>query len=247
MTSDSTPRRRWPWMAACACFVAACAVNPVTGRRELSLISEDSEIEMGREVDEEMSASLGMVEDPQLQAYVSDLGLRLAAESERPELPWSFKVVDDPAVNAFALPGGFIYVTRGILANFESEAELAGVLGHEIGHVTARHSVSQISRQQVLVAGLGLGMLLSERIERASDYLGLGLHLLTLKFSRNDESESDALGLRYMTEVGFEPDAMIGVFQMLGSVGGRGRLLDSSVGANASAPGKPGGEDPRAH
>ncbi|MDH3206220.1 MAG: M48 family metalloprotease [Gemmatimonadota bacterium] len=207
---------------ALVAVLAACAVNPATGRRELSLISESQEIQMGRDADPQVTASIGLVEDPALQAYVADLGQRLAATSERPTLPWSFKVVDDPVVNAFAIPGGFIYVTRGILAHFDSEAELAGVLGHEIGHVTARHSVSQMSRQQLQTIGLGVGMVFSETVR---DYGGLavaGLQVMNLRYSRGDESQSDELGLRYITRAGYDADAMIGVFQMLAQVGGGG-------------------------
>ena len=200
--------------------MAACAVNPATGRREISLVSEAREIEMGREADPEIQASLGIVEDPELRVYVADLGARLAATSERPSLPWSFKVVDDPMVNAFALPGGFIYLTRGILARFDSEAELAGVLGHEIGHVTARHSVSQMSRQQLQQIGLGVGMILSENVRRARDALGAGLQLLSLRYSRGDETESDELGLRYMARAGYDGSALLGVFRMLADVSG---------------------------
>lgn len=203
-------------------LLAACAVNPATGRREFSLIGEDREIEMGREADGQVIASYGLVDDPELQAYVSDIGLRLAAVSERPNLPWSFKVVDDPIVNAFALPGGFIYVTRGILANFDSEAELAGVLGHEIGHVTAKHSVSQMSRQQLQQAVLGAGMALSETVRRYGQVGGVFLQVLNLRYSRGDESQSDELGLRYISALSYDPDAMIGVFQMLAQVGGGG-------------------------
>ena len=201
-------------------LLTGCAVNPATGRRELSLVGEDREIAMGREADIQITASLGLAGGPELQRYVSDLGDRLAVVSERPQLPWSFKVVDDPAVNAFALPGGFIYLTRGILAHFESEAELAGVLGHEIGHVTARHSVSQMSRQQIFSVGLGLGALVSERIRSTGDYLGAGLQLWGLKFSRDDESESDALGLRYISRLGYDPESLVGVFRMLAAVSG---------------------------
>ena len=201
-------------------LVAACAVNPATGRRELSLVSEAQEIQMGRESDQQVSASLGIVDDPELQAYVARLGQGLAASSERPELPWSFKVVDDPVVNAFALPGGFIYVTRGILAHFDSEAELAGVLGHEIGHVTAKHSVSQISRQQLQQIGLGVGMILSEDVRRYGGLVGAGLQVLNLRYSRGDETQADELGLRYMSGIGYDPQSMIGVFRMLATVGG---------------------------
>lgn len=175
---------------------------------------------MGREADPQITAQLGLVDDPELQRYVSDLGQGLAAVSERPDLPWSFKVVDDPTVNAFALPGGFIYVTRGILARFDSEAELAGVLGHEIGHVTARHSVSQISRQQLQQIGLGVGMVLSEDIRAIGGLLSAGMQLMNLRYSRGDETESDELGLRYMSREGYDPTSMVGVFDMLAQVGG---------------------------
>jgi predicted Zn-dependent protease len=215
-----------PQVLAALVALAGCAVNPATGRRELSLVSESQEIQMGRDADPQITASLGLVEDTALQRYVSDLGLRLAAVSERPNLPWSFKVVDDPIVNAFALPGGFIYVTRGILAHFDSEAELAGVLGHEIGHVTARHSASQISRQQLQQIGLGVGMIFSETVREYGSLAAAGLQLMNLRFSRGDESESDMLGLRYISRLGYDPQAMVGVFQMLAQVsgGGEGRI-----------------------
>ena len=215
--SKSVPLRCVPLL-----LLAACAVNPATGRRQLSLINEGQEIEMGREADGQITASYGLVDDAELQAYVSDIGLRLAAASERPNLPWSFKIVDDPIVNAFALPGGFIYVTRGILANFDSEAELAGVLGHEIGHVTARHSVSQMSRQQLQQAVLGVGMVFSETVARYGQVGAAALQVLNLRYSRGDESQSDELGLRYISRLSYDPDAMIGVFEMLAQVGGGG-------------------------
>ena len=203
-------------------FALACAVNPATGKRELSLVGEGQEIQMGREADGEITSSMGLVADTALQAYVSRVGLQLAAKTERADLPWSFKVVDDPVVNAFALPGGFLYVTRGILAHFDSEAELAGVLGHEIGHVTARHAVSQMSRQQLQQIGLGVGMILSEDVRKYGDVLAAGLGLLNLRYSRGDETQSDELGVRYMSRVGYDPEAMIGVFQMLAAVSGTG-------------------------
>jgi predicted Zn-dependent protease len=200
--------------------LTSCAVNPATGEREFMLVSESQEIAMGRDADPSISQSYGLVENPELQAYVSDLGAGLAEVSERPQLPWSFKVVDDPIVNAFALPGGFIYVTRGILAHFESEAELAGVLGHEIGHVTARHSASQMSRQQLQQIGVGVGMVVSEGFRQYGGVAVAGLQLLNLSYSRGDESESDRLGLRYISRLGYDADAMIGVFEMLGQASG---------------------------
>ncbi len=120
-------------------ILASCAVNPATGRRMFSLIGEAQEIRMGQEADQQIVAQMGLYDDDDLQDYVDSIGQALAAVSERPELPWAFRVLDDEIINAFALPGGYIFVTRGILTHFNTEAELAGVLGHEIGHVTAWH------------------------------------------------------------------------------------------------------------
>lgn len=201
--------------ALLALTFAGCAVNPATGNRELSLVSEGQEIQMGREADPQIVAQMGLYPDSSVQRYVREIGLRLAAESERPDLPWTFRVLDDPTVNAFALPGGFIYITRGILTHLTSEAELAGVLGHEIGHVTARHSASQMSRAQLAQLGLGVGMIFSETVR---DYGGLAsqsLGLLFLKFGRDDESQADELGIRYMTREGYDPRELAGVMRML--------------------------------
>jgi predicted Zn-dependent protease len=200
--------------------LGSCATNPVTGERELALISEEQEIQLGRQTDEQIVASMGLVEDEGLQRYVSQLGTRLAERSERPHLPWTFRVVDDPTVNAFALPGGFIYITRGMMSHLTSEAQLVGILGHEIGHVTARHSVNQMSRAQLANLGLGLGMILApEELQPLGQVAGAGLQLLFLSFSRDDERQSDELGVQYMTQLGYDPAELAGVFQMLGRLG----------------------------
>src|SRR5690606_12770631 len=120
-----------------------------------------------------------------------------------PDLPWSFDVVDDPTPNAFALPGGPIFVTRGILTLMDSEAELASVLGHEIGHITARHSVAQLSRAQLAQLGLGLGTIFVPEIEPYSDLAGTGLNLLMLKYGRDAERQADELGFRYARSEGY--------------------------------------------
>ena len=198
--------------------VIACAVNPATGRRQLSLVSEDQEVAMGREYDPQVAASMGLYPDTGLQRYVQDLGARLAARSERPALPWTFRVADDPVVNAFALPGGFVYVTRGLLAHVNSEAELAAVVGHEIGHVTARHSASQMTRQQLAQVGLALGSIMSRDIERFSPVAGAALGVLFLKYSRDDESQADHLGVRYMRRADYDVREMPHVFTMLSAV-----------------------------
>jgi predicted Zn-dependent protease len=203
-------------------LLSGCAVNPATGERQLSFMSEGQEIQMGREADPEIVASFGLYPDESLQSFVQELGSELASRSERPDLPWTFRVLDDPLINAFALPGGFIYVTRGILAHFESEAELAGVLGHEIGHVTARHSVNQISRAQLAQLGFGVGMILAPGLQRFEGLASFGLQLAFLKFGRDDERQADALGVRYMGRVGYDPVQLEGVMAMLGRVTSEG-------------------------
>ena len=205
-------------LAVTATLAAACAVNAATGRRQLSLISEGQEIQMGREYDPQVAASMGLDPDTALQRYVQDLGTRLAARSERPGLPWTFRVVDDPVVNAFALPGGYIYVTRGILAHLNSEAELSAVVGHEIGHVTARHSATQMSRQQLAQVGLAIGSIVSKDVERFGGIASAALGVLFLKYSRDNESEADALGLRYMRRADYAAREMPNVFVVLARV-----------------------------
>src|SRR5512141_3131209 len=165
-----------------AALAAGCATNPVTGKSQLSLISESQEIQMGREAAQQTLQQIGEVKDPGLQAYVSRIGKELAARTERPQLPWEFHVVNDASVNAFALPGGFIFVTRGLLTHINNEAELATVVGHEIGHVTARHSVQQISKAQLATLGLGIGSILSPGIAKFANVAGQGLQLLFLKY-----------------------------------------------------------------
>ena len=211
----------------CVLWVVACATNPVTGKRQLALISEAQEIEMGREADKDVVASIGLYPDEPMQRYIQALGARIAANTERPELPWTFRVVDDAAVNAFAIPGGFVYVTRGIMTHLNSEAELAAILGHEIGHVTARHSVSQMSKQQLAQMGFAAGMILSPKFAQFGDLTQVAMGLMFMKFSRSDESQSDALGLKYMMAGGYDPRTLVDVFGMLDAMSqqsGAGRL-----------------------
>ena len=209
----SVPPRRL--LVVGAAILAACAVNPATGRRQLSLISEGQEVAMGREYDPQVAASMGFYADDDLQRFVQQLGTSLAAKSERPTLSWTFRVVDDPVVNAFALPGGYIYVTRGLLARLSSEAELAGVVGHEIGHVTARHSATQLSRQQLAQVGFALGSVFSRDVAQLSNIASEALGVLFLKYSRDNEREADDLGLRYMRRGGYDAREMPDVFTML--------------------------------
>lgn len=220
MSRLNTPSKRTAvagWLAVLL-VLASCSTNPATGKRQLALVSEGQEIAMGREADGQIQQQLGLYPDQDLQAYVNGIGKKLAAASERPNLPWTFRVVDDPVVNAFALPGGFIYVTRGLMTHLTSEAELVSVLGHEIGHVTGRHSVEQMSKAQLAQIGLIAGMVLKPELANYGDLASTGLQLLFLKYGRDDEREADDLGLRYLDREGYDPRQMAKVFETLGRV-----------------------------
>ncbi len=188
----------------------SCAVNPVTGKKEISLMSEEKEIAMGKQYDPSIVASMGLYDDPEIQAFIEAKGKEMAAISHRPNLPYEFKVVDSPVVNAFAVPGGFVYFTRGILAHFSNEAEFAGVLGHEIGHITAKHGVrqqtSQIFSQVALIGGVILAK--GQGAQQMSEAIGL----LNLSYGRNHESESDKLGVEYSTQIGYDAEKMANFF-----------------------------------
>jgi predicted Zn-dependent protease len=201
-------------LAALVC-VAGCAVNPATGRREFTLVTADQELAIGKDGYAATLSEYGRYDDARLSAYVDSVGQRLAKVSELPGLDWHFTVLDDPTVNAFAMPGGYIYITRGILAHLQSEAQLAGVLGHEIGHVTARHSAKQITQQQLAGLGLGLAGAFSQTFRQYSGAAQQALGLLMLKYSRDDETQADALGIRYATAAGYDPREVPNTYAML--------------------------------
>ena len=198
----------------------ACATNPVTGKSELSLVSESQEIEIGRSEAQKTLQSIGEYDNAEAQALVRQIGMRMASESERPQLPWEFHVLDDEQVNAFALPGGFIFVTRGIMTYMNDEAELASVIGHEIGHVTAKHSVNQISTAQLATVGLAAGMIVSPTVRNMGGTLQQGMQLLFLKFGRDDETQADLLGFRYMMKDGYDVRAASDMFRTLDRISG---------------------------
>ena len=210
-------------------LVAACATNPATGKRQINLMSEAQEISAGQEADAQVKKEMGVYNDANLQTYVSGIGMRLAMVSERPTLPWHYTVVDSPVVNAFALPGGYIYITRGILPFLNDEAQLAGVLGHETGHVTARHAAQQYTRAVGGTIGLvALGIF----VPGAQQFGGLaqqGLGVLFLKFSREFELQADQLGVRYASRANWDP---AGVPDMLATLG----RLDEASGQTKGIP-----------
>ena len=206
-------RKLAPLLAACGLAailaLAGCAQSPATGRNIFTGgLSPEDEAQLGREQHPQIVQEFGGVyDDPELTAYVNSLGRLLAQTSELPDLDWHFTVLDSPIVNAFALPGGYVYVTRGLLALADNEAELAGVLAHEIGHVTARHSAERYG-QSVLgsAAALGVGVLLGS--EAAAQATSGAAELAVLSYSRDQEFEADTLGVRYLSRSGHDPQAM---------------------------------------
>lgn len=207
-TNRPAARRLVPLWTALV-LLTACAVNPATGDRQFTaLLPPAQEASLGAEEHPKIVAQFGgETEGPQLRAFVAGVGRRLAAVSERPELDWRFTVLDSSVVNAFALPGGYVYVTRGLVALAEDEAEVAGVLAHEIGHVTARHTAERLSQSAVagvLTAGLG-AVLGSPELGRA---LNVGGQAVLASYSRGQELEADGLGVRYLARAGYDPFAM---------------------------------------
>ena len=196
-------------------WAVSCALNPVTGKRELMLLSPSDELAMGQQTDPQVIQTFGQYEDADLARYVAALGKKMGALSHQPNLYYSVKVLDSPVVNAFAVPGGYVYLTRGILAYLNDEAELAGVVAHEIGHIAARHSAQQYSRAQVAQLGLGLGAVVSKTFRKYAGVAQFGVEMLFLSFSREDERQADALGVEYSSKAGYDANHMANLFVSL--------------------------------
>ncbi len=206
-------------LVACSFLLITCARNPVTGKRQVVLMSEAQEIAMGQEADPQIVAQYGLYDDKALQAFITEKGKAMAAISHRPQLNYEFKVVDSEILNAFAVPGGYVYFTRGIMAHFNNEAEFAGVLGHEIGHITARHTVVQQSKQLFGQLGLIAGIILKPELGQFAEQASQGLGLLFLKFGRDAERESDKLGVEYSSKINYDATQMAGFFNTLARQG----------------------------
>jgi predicted Zn-dependent protease len=199
----------------------SCAKNPVTGKRDLMLLSESQEVAMGKQSDPDIIKFFGLYDDKDLQKFINDKGQQMATISHRKNLKYEFKIVDSPVVNAFAVPGGYVYFTRGIMAHFNNEAEFAGVLGHEIGHITARHSAKQYSNAMAAQLGLTAGAILAPEFAQYADLAQTGVGLLFLKFGRDAESQSDKLGVEYSTKINYDAQEMAGFFQTLDRLQGQ--------------------------
>jgi predicted Zn-dependent protease len=197
--------------------LAGCAQNPVTGESDFVMLSEDSEISIGRTNHPKIIAQYGRYDDEALQRYVQSVGDSLARVSHRKGLIYRFTVLDSPVINAFALPGGYIYITRGLMAYLNSEAELAAVLGHEIGHVTARHGVRQQSAAQAANIGYTIGSILFPQVRGpgSQDLFNILGGTLLSGYGREHELESDGLGAEYLARSGYDPKAMLDVISVL--------------------------------
>jgi predicted Zn-dependent protease len=215
--------------ATLSLMLAACSTNPATGKSQFNALSREQEIAIGEEAMPQLIEEFGgEIPSARVQAYVDEIGARIAAntESDYPGLPWEFTALNGPEINAFALPGGKVFVSRGMLEAMANEAQLAGVLAHEIGHVTARHINERYSQE----LGIGLGASIvgavlgdggaTSQIVGAASQLGSGLVLLS--FNRDQELEADTLGMRYMSLTGYDPYGMLQMMQILASQGGGG-------------------------
>jgi predicted Zn-dependent protease len=198
-----------------ALFIISCAINPVTGKSQLMLMSEDQELAMGQAYDPQVIATFGDYKNDALLAFIQTKSNDMALISHRPQVDFHLRVLDSPVINAFAVPGGYIYLTRGIVAQLNSEAELMGVIGHEMGHICARHTASQQTKQTLGQLVLIGGMIASEKIAQYAEYAMQGMQLLFMKFSRDDERMADKLGVEYSTKIGYDAHQMAEFFKVL--------------------------------
>ncbi|MFZ2147337.1 MAG: M48 family metallopeptidase [Sedimentisphaerales bacterium] len=213
-----TAKLRLLILSLALCLSTGCAVNPITGEEELMFISENQDIEIGREYAPEIEKQLGgKIDNPSLQNYIDSVGQRIVRISHRPDWEYHFTAVEHKMVNAVALPGGHVFVTKGMLEKLTTEAQLAALLAHEIVHITARHSSAAISRQMGLSFVLfGLSAAAGANIPQdAARAAGLALQLIGLKYSRVQERQADVAGLDYMVVAGYNPYGAVELMQML--------------------------------
>lgn len=202
-------------LAIGAGIITGCSKNPVTGKKELILMSQDQEKALGAQSHPSVVATMGLYDDNKIQEMFKAKGQEMAKISDRAGINYQFYVVDSPVVNAFAVPGGYVYFTRGILAHFNNDAEFSGVLGHEIGHIAARHSARQQTGQILGQVGMVAGMVLSETVRGLSDQVQQSLGLLMLSYSRAHETEADEIGVKYSSKIGYDAREMADFFGTL--------------------------------
>jgi predicted Zn-dependent protease len=204
------------WMLALGplfVLVSSCATNPITGDQELMFFPPDEDVKLGRQYAPYVEKALeGRLADDNMQSYVNQIGQRIARFCGSPELSYSFVAVEEEGANALALPGGYIYITKGLLQELKTEAQLASVLGHEVGHVVARDTVQTMSREIGMTALVAAAMASAPRVGGASGFVS---NLLNLQYSREDEEAADKVGLLYMVKAGYDPNGMLETMQIL--------------------------------
>ncbi|HMN42051.1 MAG TPA: M48 family metallopeptidase [Phycisphaerales bacterium] len=223
-------------LATASIFAAACSTNPTTGRKQFTSLSRDEEVHIGMTEGPKMTQEFGgEVPDPRLRAYIDEVGQKLKnyTEVDGPTRTWTFTLLDSDVINAFALPGERVFMSRGLSDQLTSEAQLAGVLGHEIGHVMARHTSERLAQSQYV--GLGaqlLGAIAGASTKNATaaqaipQLVGAGGQVIVLKFGREQESEADSLGMRYMTKAGYNPRGQLQVMEVLKRESGGGGSIE---------------------
>ena len=193
---------------------AGCQTNPVTGEEQLILVSPEQEKQMGKDASAQVEKELGQsVKDQQLQNYINSVGQQIARISHTPDEGFSYKAIDHQSVNAFALPGGYIYITTGLLKELNSEAQLASVLAHETAHVTARHIAQQITRN--IIIDVGFGVAGSQATSSAMRVANIVRQLEGMSFTREQEKQADEVGLDYLVKAGFTHYGMIETMEIL--------------------------------
>ncbi len=196
-------------------LLSGCAVNPVTGKRQFMLMSESKEISMGKQAHADIVKSYGSFGDDTVQGWFNERGQEMGKITHRSHLNYTFTVLDTPVVNAFAVPGGYVYVTRGILGYFNNEAQFAGVLAHEFGHVNYRHTAARYSKAQIANVTLAIGSVFSEEFSKYAQLASMGVSMLFLKFSRDNEREADKAGVEYSSKMGYNAVEMSEFFHTL--------------------------------
>ena len=202
-------------LSFCVYLFTGCARNPVTGKKQVVLMSEKDEIAMGQQADPQIIAQFGLYDNAELQNFITDKGKQITAISHRPNLDYKFRILNSEVVNAFAVPGGYVYFTRGMLAYLNSEADFAGVLSHEIGHIAHRHSVEQHRNQILSQVGILAGVIIAPELGRFLETANVGMQLLLLKNSRDAEREADELGVEYSSKIGYDAREMAKFFNTL--------------------------------
>jgi predicted Zn-dependent protease len=202
-------------VAMAGLLLSGCDIDPVSGKKRLMLLSPEDELKLGKAYAPQIEKELGgRIPDENLQSYINQVGQKMARVCHHPEFSYSYTAVQDPMVNAFAVPGGYIFITRGLLEKLGSEAQLASVLGHETGHVVAQHTAAAISRETVMMA-----MVVAANLSGAGGDVGSASSFiaacLSLQYSRDDETEADWAGLSYMTQAGYDPNGMVETMRVL--------------------------------